>query len=265
MFDYLGSVHPYMGLTGCPTADFLTSQSLNFYNHPQLGRNVLPADYQTAKPDPKIKVKLENQNIWKEFDQRMFPTMKVSVSGLDPNTKYTVLMDIIPADEYRYKFQGKEWIVAGKAEPFIPGRLYIHPHSPASGSQWMRHSISFEKLKLTNNNLDQQGHIVVCSMHKYLPRIHIVPANDLVTLQWSVFNTFSFNETTFIAVTAYQNEKITQLKIDHNPFAKGFRENGHTKNKKRPGSKSPTTVCHISSSVETIDVVSVVEFLENYS
>ena len=35
---------------------------------------------------------------------------------------------------------------------------------------------------------------------------------------------FSFPETTFIAVTAYQNEKITQLKIDHNPYARAFRE-----------------------------------------
>ena len=31
-------------------------------------------------------------------------------------------------------------------------------------------------------------------------------------------------ETQFIAVTAYQNTDITQLKIDNNPFAKGFRD-----------------------------------------
>ena len=35
-----------------------------------------------------------------------------------------------------------------------------------------------------------------------------------------------FPETEFIAVTAYQNESITQLKIDQNPFARGFREDG---------------------------------------
>ena len=34
----------------------------------------------------------------------------------------------------------------------------------------------------------------------------------------------SFPETTFIAVTAYQNDKITQLKIQNNPFAKAFRD-----------------------------------------
>lgn len=37
----------------------------------------------------------------------------------------------------------------------------------------------------------------------------------------------------FIAVTAYQNDKITQLKIDHNPFAKGFRDTGSARRDKK--------------------------------
>lgn len=175
------------------------------------------------------------------YSRRMFPTVKMSASGLEPNTKYFVLMDIVPADDSRYKFQGKEWVVAGKAEPHMPGRLYIHPDSPASGAQWMRHPISFQKLKLTNNNLDQQGHIILNSMHKYQPRIHIVAAPDLVSLHWAAFNTFAFPQTCFMAVTAYQNERITQLKIDNNPFAKGFRENGQLRSKKRSGGASPTS------------------------
>ena len=180
----------------------------------------------------------------------MFPTIKMTVSGLESNVKYFVLMDIVPADESRYKFQGKEWVVAGKAEPHVSGRLYIHPDSPASGSQWMRHPISFQKLKLTNNNLDQQGHIILNSMHKYQPRVHIVAANDLHGLYYNQFNTFPFPQTIFMAVTAYQNDRITQLKIDNNPFAKGFRENGQLRSKKRSGGGSPTT-CEISSSSPT--------------
>jgi len=38
------------------------------------------------------------------------------------------------------------------------------------------------------------------------------------------YRTFIFTETKFIAVTAYQNHRITQLKIASNPFAKGFRD-----------------------------------------
>ena len=96
-------------------------------------------------------------------------------------------------------------------------------------------------------------------MHKYQPRFHVVKQNDIIKLPWSEFKTFVFKETEFIAVTAYQNEKvtiavafsfsintvvliiriflfqsqITQLKIDHNPFAKGFRDNGQGKREKK--------------------------------
>ncbi len=48
-------------------------------------------------------------------------------------------------------------------------------------------------------------------MHKYLPRLHIVKATDLIGLQWSNFNTFTFDETLFIAVTAYQNEQVNNF------------------------------------------------------
>ncbi|KAI7688408.1 hypothetical protein SSS_06541 [Sarcoptes scabiei] len=70
-------------------------------------------------------------------------------------------------------------------------------------------------------------------MHKYQPRFHLVRANDLLKLPYSTFRTYVFKETEFIAVTAYQNEKITRLKIDNNPFAKGFRETGAGKREKK--------------------------------
>lgn len=45
-------------------------------------------------------------------------------------------------------------------------------------------------------------------MHKYQPRFHIVRANDIMKLPYSTFRTYVFPETEFIAVTAYQNEKV---------------------------------------------------------
>lgn len=41
----------------------------------------------------------------------------------------------------------------------MPGRLYVHPDSPATGAHWMRQLVSFQKLKLTNNHLDPFGHV----------------------------------------------------------------------------------------------------------
>ena len=46
-------------------------------------------------------------------------------------------------------------------------------------------------------------------MHKYQPRFHLVRASDILQLPYSTFRTYVFKETSFIAVTAYQNEKVS--------------------------------------------------------
>ncbi|KAG8180670.1 hypothetical protein JTE90_006726 [Oedothorax gibbosus] len=170
---------------------------------------------------------------WVVLRRRMFPAYKVRVSGLDKKAKYILLMDVVAADDCRYKFHNSRWVVAGKADPEMPKRMYIHPDSPSTGEQWMQKVVSFHKLKITNNISDKHGFTILNSMHKYQPRFHLVRANDILKLPYSTFRTYVFKETEFIAVTAYQNEKITQLKIDHNPFAKGFRDTGAGKREKK--------------------------------
>lgn len=64
-----------------------------------------------------------------------------------------------PALLPRYAFHSSAWLVAGKADPVTPGRVHFHPDSPAKGAQWMRQIVSFDKLKLTNNLLDDNGHV----------------------------------------------------------------------------------------------------------
>lgn len=51
------------------------------------------------------------------------------------------------------------WVVAGKADPVSPPRIHVHPDSPAPGNTWMKQIVSFDKLKLTNNQLDENGHV----------------------------------------------------------------------------------------------------------
>ena len=38
---------------------------------------------------------------------QMFPQMKFRVSGLDNKSKYILLLDIVAADDYRYKFHNR--------------------------------------------------------------------------------------------------------------------------------------------------------------
>ena len=88
--------------------------------------------------------------------------MKFKLSGLDPKAKYILLLDIVAADDFRYKFHNSRWIVAGKADPEMPKRMYIHPDSPTTGEQWMQKVVSFHKLKLTNNISDKHGLVSRC-------------------------------------------------------------------------------------------------------
>ncbi|KAH8038521.1 hypothetical protein HPB51_001785 [Rhipicephalus microplus] len=115
--------------------------------------------------------------------------IKVRVTGLDKKAKYIMLMDIVAADDCRYKFQNRRWVVAGKADPEMPKRMYIHPDSPSTGEQWMQKVVSFHKLKLTNNISDKHGFTILNSMHKYQPRFHLVRANDILKLPYSTFRT----------------------------------------------------------------------------
>lgn len=91
----------------------------------------------------------------------MFPTVRVSFTGLRADQRYAVLMDIVPVDNkrYRYAYHRSSWLVAGKADPPAPHRLYTHPDSPFTGDQLRKQVVSFEKVKLTNNEMDKHGHV----------------------------------------------------------------------------------------------------------
>lgn len=54
-------------------------------------------------------------------------------------------------------------------------------------------------------------------MHRYHPRFHVVQADDLYSVRWSVFQTFTFPETAFTAVTVYQNTKVSSINYTWNP------------------------------------------------
>lgn len=74
---------------------------------------------------------------------------------------------------WRYVYHSSKWMVAGNADSPVPPRVYIHPDSPASGETWMRQVVSFDKLKLTNNELDDQGHVRDCFIFSTIPFMHI--------------------------------------------------------------------------------------------
>ncbi|XDV45098.1 hypothetical protein PO909_013252 [Leuciscus waleckii] len=221
-----------------------------------------PATAETpGTPQDNVKMELENASLWKQFStagtemivtkkgRRMFPQLRMKLSGLNPTLRYILLLDIVPVDSSRYRFQDSSWQVVGGAEARLPDRVFIHPDSPATGEHWQNRSISFHRAKLTNNTLDAQGYIILHSLHRYQPRVHVIEARDV--LMWGrAQHSFTFPETQFITVTAYQNNKITELKINSNPFAKGFRENGMNCKKQRDARLKRKITCNQEESLD---------------
>ncbi|XP_067852949.1 T-box transcription factor TBX22-like [Heptranchias perlo] len=211
---------------------------------------ICPSPISPAVDSEGFQVELQGTDLWKRFHEigtemiitkagrRMFPAVRVKIKGLEAAKQYYIVMDIIPVDSkrYRYVYHSSQWMVAGNTEqsPLMP-RLYVHPDSPASGETWMKQIVSFDRVKLTNNDMDEKGHIILQSMHKYRPRVHVIvkEADVDVSVNQSLpangVQTFAFPETEFTTVTAYQNQQITRLKIDRNPFAKGFRDPGRNR------------------------------------
>ncbi|XP_030638099.1 eomesodermin homolog b [Chanos chanos] len=208
------------------------------------GSGLDPMTLRAAGTGMRAQVYLCNRPLWLKFHRhqtemiitkqgrRMFPFLSFNITGLSLSAHYNVFVEIVLADPNHWRFQGGKWVTCGKADNNMQGnKIYVHPESPNTGAHWMRQEISFGKLKLTNNkgaNNNNTQMIVLQSLHKYQPRLHIVEVTEDGVEEMSrdsKSQIFTFPENQFIAVTAYQNTDITQLKIDHNPFAKGFRDN----------------------------------------
>ena len=115
----------------------------------------------------------------------MFPTVRCSFTNLRPDRKYWVLLDVVPCDNkrYRYAYHRSSWLVAGKADPPPPHRFYNHPDSPYTGEQLRKQVVSFEKIKLTNNELDKNGQV----SSKSQPRSIIIPPSFFLPFVRSLF------------------------------------------------------------------------------
>uniref|UniRef100_A0A3Q1K5U3 T-box domain-containing protein n=1 Tax=Anabas testudineus TaxID=64144 RepID=A0A3Q1K5U3_ANATE len=248
--SHITSASDSQRLAGTSLVNISQSQSLPSCVLPSttFGSSVLESDFPAVLTFKGVSVTLENNSVWKQFHscgtemiltkqgRRMFPYCRYRLAGLDPERLYNLVLSIVPSDQNRYRWSTSRWEVTGPAEHQTQGliRAFSHHYSPCKGSEWMGGLVSFYKLKLTNNAQDQDGHIILHSMHRYIPRLHVIPVPDGVVytsgqpvVMGPESMTFTFPQTDFMAVTTYQNFRITQLKINHNPFAKGFREDGN--------------------------------------
>ncbi|KAH9520405.1 hypothetical protein Btru_060681 [Bulinus truncatus] len=188
-----------------------------------------------------VTVYLLDADLWKRFTdvgtemiitkkgRRVFPVPSYMICDLDHDKLYNVTLQIQSVDNAIHKYLNNEWITCKEGAQFyptpVPGRnTYLHPYSPNTGAHWMREPITFSGLKISNN-LDALGTIVLQSMRKYQMILIISELSGSMDVH------IPQPETQFVAVTQYQNEQVTQMKIEHNPFANGFRFASNKKDK----------------------------------
>ena len=127
------------------------------------------------------KCSLYNKELWDKFrgigpellvtraGSTMFPTLSVTFTSLEAEAGvyYHVVLDMMSCDDQKYTYT-RSWLGlgAGSADPAPPHRLYTHPSGPFTAEQLQMRVIRFGKVKLTNNQSDQSGQLILNSMHK---------------------------------------------------------------------------------------------------
>lgn len=216
---------------------------------PQFSRTSLSSEESTIS----AQAQLIDQDLWMQFDSLtnemiitksgrcLFPIPKIqfiqtastnhktNCIWINLDAKYKVSLQMKPIDSFRWRFRNHRWThLPSDQDPqtittITPSPVTVYPMM--TGADLMRYGLCLDKIKLCNYQLDHfdrppnnaKPTIPLRSFHKYQPVISISDIHSPVPSQ-----TISFDCTRFIAVTHYQNRRITALKKEHNPHAKGF-------------------------------------------
>ncbi|XP_062515627.1 T-box transcription factor T homolog [Corticium candelabrum] len=112
-----------------------------------------------------IEVVLKEFELWQKFSKigtemiitksgrQLFPLIVVSVTNLEKDSVYKVVLEFACNDRRRYKFIKSQWVSSQQSDATFPDQdpSFVHPDSPATGKHWMKQVISFKAAKLTND------------------------------------------------------------------------------------------------------------------
>ncbi|TMS33018.1 hypothetical protein L596_000802 [Steinernema carpocapsae] len=197
--------------------------------------------------------RIEDEELWAAFNEqvnemiltkkgrKMFPHMAFQVGNLIPNNHYVVAVSFNRVNNQRYKYHDSKWIDMNNGLPMETPRVVFAREGVQTGVAWnKRTTVKFDRVKLTNTVTKFDDVIVTLnSMHKYRPHLCVFRINgvqpQLAAYPYpnkTLVADFKMPLMDFIAVTAYNNNEIKLLKVDHNKYAKGFRPEGkHTQNR----------------------------------
>lgn len=118
--------------------------------------------------------------LWYNNNRSLFPTLLVSLHGLNPKKKYSISVKVSPVDNYRYKYINMKWCPVGDSDVIqnVERQIFHHPSSPNTGHFWMKRSICFKSIKITHHRKSKYGN-VRCNVQNHLQRVWLT-CNKLV-------------------------------------------------------------------------------------
>nr|KAG5695252.1 hypothetical protein BaRGS_008080 [Batillaria attramentaria] len=182
----------------------------------------------SLKFDRGVQLTLHETHVWKEFHTRgarmaitkdgrtMFPTVTVSVRGLDPARLYSVWLHVTSADDAGGAggFQNGVWGPLYSFQRAVPAvRPYMHPCSPMRGLAWMQDKIKFTDVKFTSDMTSEDpSSLPLLSDRRYMTQV-VVREEEEVT-PGSPGRTgdllfFPLHEVTFTAACESEDLKVT--------------------------------------------------------
>ena len=180
-----------------------------------------------------VTIKLSNSSVWEKFNEEgtemiitnkgrcLFPGIDLCVEGMAKDVSYSIGVDFVPKDDYKYKYGASGWMRTQERDKGEVGEIIIHELSTALGGTWSKEMISFSKLKLTNraSTAEISNCVRLNSFHKYYVRAHVLSIDPESNMIYVVCSEV-FPETLFVAVTCYRNPAMKKLKKTMNPFAR---------------------------------------------
>ncbi|CAI5444827.1 unnamed protein product [Caenorhabditis angaria] len=191
-----------------------------------------------------MEVKLVRSDLWRQFStiqnemiitkrgRNMFPSLQYRISGLEEDGLYRTSLLLALVDDKKYRYLNGQW---DQFEPCVEATHFpreVFVGETRSGKDLMKRGISFEKIKITNGDdvCNPAREIIrIQSMRKYIPILGLYKASRNPLEAPIKIGEFQFEETQFIAVTAYQNTAVKDLKVMNNKYAQGFRDTVQTK------------------------------------
>lgn len=127
-----------------------------------------------------VRVEIQDRELWAKFSRvtnemivtksgrRMFPVVRIQVSGLEDNGLYRPELEFVQVGAARWKYMNGGWVSGGKAEAPPNHCIYQHPDAPNFGSFWTNsEGISFSKVKLTNKPNPPKGQVKINHLYPF--------------------------------------------------------------------------------------------------